>query len=102
MEELSAINEKMESWQKDANFAMYAVSTDDAKTSQKVKTMTKSKGWYYNILMDTNQTLKRALNINTIPYTTIIYKGEIVYKHVGYSPGDEDELLAKIKELNKN
>jgi peroxiredoxin len=102
MEELTAIHEKIESWQKDSSFILYAVSTDDSRTSQKVKTMVKSKGWDYNILMDTNQTLKRALNISTIPYTMIIHNGEIVYKHVGYSPGDEDELWAKIKELNKN
>ena len=101
MEELTAINEKMETWQQDTKFSMYAVSTDDARTSQKVKTMVKSKGWEYNILMDTNQTLKRALNISTIPYTMIVHNGEIVYKHVGYSPGDEDELLAKIKEYNE-
>lgn len=102
MEELSTINDKYDAWQKEAKFKMYAVSTDDARTTSKVKTVIKSKGWPYNILLDPNQTLKRALNINSIPYMILIHKGKIVYSHVGYSAGDEDELLAKIKECNSN
>jgi len=98
LEELNAISEKYDDWKKEANFSMYAISTDDARTSSKVKTIVKSKGWAYEILFDPNQNLKRALNINTIPHTVLIHKGKIVYSHVGYSPGDEDELIAKIKE----
>ncbi len=77
---------------------MYAVSTDDARSTSKVKTFVKSKGWPYEILLDSNQTLKRALNINNIPYFLVIFKGEIIYSHVGFSLGDEDEIFAKIKE----
>lgn len=102
MEELNTINEKYEDWQKEAGFSMYAVSTDDARTASKVKTMVKSKGWPYTVLLDTNQTLKRALNVNSIPYLVLLHKGKIVYSHVGYSSGDEDELIAKIKECYKN
>lgn len=98
MEELTTINEKFEDWQKEQPFKMYAVSTDDPRTSSKVKTVVKSKGWPYEILMDTNQTLKRALNVNSIPHTIIIHNGKVVYSHVGYSAGDEDELFSKIKE----
>ncbi|NIF07807.1 TlpA family protein disulfide reductase [Chryseobacterium sp. Tr-659] len=100
MEELTTINEKYEDWQKESQFSMYAVSTDDARTTSKVKTVAKSKGWPYTILLDPNQTLKRALNINSIPHVIILHKGKIVYSHVGYSPGDEDELIKKIKEYN--
>ena len=102
MEELNTINEKYDNWQKEAKFKMYAVSTDDARTTSKVRTVVKSKGWPYNILLDPNQTLKRALNINSIPYTIIVHKGKIVYSHVGYSAGDDDELITKIKECNSN
>ncbi|KPH12625.1 TlpA disulfide reductase family protein [Chryseobacterium sp. ERMR1:04] len=102
MEELNTINEKYEDWQKETKFSMYAVSTDDARTTSKVKTVVKSKGWTYTILLDPNQTLKRALNINSVPYTLLVHKGKIVYSHVGYSAGDEDELLAKIKECHQN
>lgn len=102
MEELNTINEKYEDWQKETKFKMYAVSTDDARTTSKVKTVVKSKGWSYNILLDPNQTLKRSLNINSIPHVILIHKGKVVYSHIGYSAGDEDELFAKIKECNSN
>lgn len=101
LEEMGNINEKYEDWQKDHKFTMYAVSTDDARTASKVKTVVKSKSWPYNVLLDPNQTLKRALNINSIPYTILLHKGKIVYSHVGYTPGDEDELFAKVKECYK-
>ncbi|WPO92251.1 TlpA family protein disulfide reductase [Chryseobacterium sp. HR92] len=100
MEELTTINEKYEGWQKENKFTLFAVSTDDARTVSKVKTVVKSKGWPYTILLDTNQTLKRALNINSVPHVIIIHKGKIVYSHIGYSAGDEDELIEKIKEYN--
>ncbi|MEC3876703.1 TlpA family protein disulfide reductase [Chryseobacterium salviniae] len=102
MEELNTINEKYDDWKKKAKFKMFAISTDDARTTSKVKTVTKSKGWPYDILLDPNQSLKRALNINSIPYIVLVHKGKIVYSHVGYSSGDEEELIAKIEECNKN
>jgi len=100
MEELTAIHDKYEDWQKESKFTLFAAATDDARTVSKVKTLAKSKGWPYIILLDSNQSIKRALNINSIPHTIIIHKGKIVYSHIGYSPGDEDELIKKIKEYN--
>lgn len=100
MEELTAINDKYEDWKKESKFTLLAAATDDARTVSKVKTLVKSKGWPYTVLLDSNQTLKRALNINSIPHTILIYKGKVVYSHIGYSPGDEDELIKKIKEYN--
>ncbi|WP_027378553.1 TlpA family protein disulfide reductase [Chryseobacterium daeguense] len=102
MEELNTINDKYDDWKKETKFKMYAISTDDARTTSKVKTVVKSKGWSYDILLDPNQSLKRALNINSIPYTVLVHKGKIVYSHVGYSAGDEEELISKIKECNRN
>lgn len=98
MEELTTIEEKYENWQNEFKFRMFAVSTDDPRTSSRVKTVVKSKGWPYEVLMDTNNALKRGLNVNSIPHTLLIHKGKIVYSHVGYSAGDEDELFSKIKE----
>jgi cytochrome c biogenesis protein CcmG, thiol:disulfide interchange protein DsbE len=35
-----------------------------------------------------------------VPYTFLLdQKGNVVYEHVGYAPGDEDELEEKIKAL---
>ncbi len=102
IEELNTINEKYDTWQEQYKFTLYAVSTDDARSTSKVKTFVKSKDWKYEVLLDPNQALKRALNINNVPYSLIVYKGEIIYSHVGFSLGDEDEIFTKIKECNES
>ena len=79
-----------------------AISIDDAKTSGKVVTDVKLKGWEYEIYIDENQDFKRAMNVNNVPHTFIINgKGEIVWSHNSYSDGDEDVLYENIKALIK-
>ncbi len=95
--ELDAINDVYEEWQEETNIKLYAVSIDDSRTSKRVKPLTNGKGWKFDILLDTNNDLKRALGVSTVPFTVLIKKGEIVYKHSGYSPGAEDELYEEIK-----
>jgi thioredoxin-related protein len=57
------------------------------------------RGWTYKVLMDENQDLARALNVNNPPMTFLINKkGQIVYSHQGYVPGAEDELEKKLQE----
>jgi len=53
-------------------------------------------------LLDTNGDLKRAMGVNNVPFTFLVDgQGKIVWKHNNYNPGDEEELLHKIKELSK-
>ncbi len=99
MEELSAINEKMIDWQDEIDFDFYAVSTDDARSTKKVKLLVNAKAWDFNVLLDSNQSVKRNLNVNNIPNTFVFYKGEVAYTHVGYALGEEDELFSQLKEL---
>ena len=50
--------------------------------------------------LDPNGDLKRALNVNNVPHTFLLNgKGEIVYQHNNYEPGDENELYGKVLEL---
>ena len=51
-------------------------------------------------LLDPNGDLKRALGIQMIPYVLIVDgQGNIVYRHAGYTDGEETELIEKVKEL---
>lgn len=84
----------------ETNFKFYAVSVDDSKTVGRVQPKVNGSGWEFDILLDTNNELKRQLNFSTPPYTVIVKDGMIVYKHVGYQPGAEDELFEKIKEFS--
>lgn len=95
--ELDAIAEEYEDLQDDFEFELVAISIDDARTKSRVKPMINGKGWEYDILLDSNQKLKRALNIANVPYVIIVKNGKIVYTHSGYTPGSEQELYEKFQ-----
>lgn len=99
IEELNAFNEVYKEWKKDLNLEIIAVSTDDSRTQKRVKPLLNGKGWDFEVLLDTNQDLKRALGIINIPYTIVVKNGEIVHIQNGFTPGAEDELHAKLLEL---
>lgn len=97
--ELEEMNDLQEEWKKSVNFEIIAVSTDDSRTQKRVKPLVNGKGWNYKILLDTNQDFKRAMSIVNIPYTIVVKNGLIVYIQNGYVPGNENELLEKLKSL---
>ncbi|SDW36290.1 AhpC/TSA family protein [Lutibacter oricola] len=97
--ELDAINDEYEDWTEETNFKLIAVATDNARTSSRIKPLVNGKEWEYEILLDTNQDFKRAINANTIPHIIIVKNNKILYTHSGYTPGSEIELYEKIKEL---
>lgn len=100
IEELSAIHEVYSEWQEEFNFKLIAVSIDDNRTLSRVNPMVNSNEWDYEIWLDKNQDLKRALQISNIPYALIIKNGEIIFQHTGYKPGNEYLLYEKIKEFS--
>lgn len=100
IKELEAINEKYDEWKETYNMKLVAVSIDDARNSKKVKPKVLGYGWGYQVLLDENMDLARVMNVNNPPMTFIYDKdGNEVYSHQGYTPGAEDELEAKLKEL---
>ena len=101
LKELDAISEVWDEWQEETNVKLIAVSVDDSRTVKRVKPLINGKGWDYQILLDTNNDLKRALGASTVPLTLLIKDNKIVYKHSGYSSGAEFELFDKIMELEE-
>lgn len=98
--ELDVINEVYAEWAEKYNIQLLAITIDDARGLTKVPAMVQSKGWEFTVLADSKQELQQALNFQTIPQTFLLNeKGEIVYAHNGYNPGDEIELEHKIAEL---
>lgn len=98
--ELTNIDNVYEEWQEKYKMRLIAVSVDDSRTAHKVKPFVTSKNWTYDVLMDGNSDLRRALNVTNPPTTFLIDKqGKIVYTHTGYLEGDELELEKKIAEL---
>ena len=99
--ELSAISEVYDQWQSETGVRLIAVSIDQAHHINKVKPLVDQLGWPYEVLLDPNSELKRALGVQLIPYTLIVDgNGKIVYKHSGYVDGEEDELLEEVKKIS--
>ncbi len=100
--ELSAIAEVYDEWQEETGVKVIAVSIDQAQNINKVKPLVDNHGWPYEVLLDPNGEFKRALGVQMIPYTIIVDgKGNIAYKHNGYTDGAEEELIEKVRELAK-
>lgn len=100
--ELKAINEVYQDWVEETGVKLIAVSIDQAQNINKVKPLVDEYGWEYDVLLDPNSDFKRALGIQMIPYVVIVDgKGNIVYKHNGYTDGAENELIEKVRELIK-
>lgn len=100
--ELDAISEVYADWQEETGVKIYAVSIDQGQNINKVKPLVDNHNWEYEVLLDPNGDLKRALGVQMIPYVLIVDgQGQIVYRHNGYTDGAETELIEKVRELIK-
>lgn len=98
MRELKALDEVYEDWKDETGVTIYIVSIDQAQDIQKVKPLVDGNGWDFEVLLDPNGTLKRAMNVQQIPHVFVVdSKGKIVYNHVGYNPGDELTLRTYLR-----
>ena len=90
----SGINQSPES------VKVIAVSIDDSRNAAKVAPFANGKDWPFEIYIDANSDLKRALNVNAIPHTFLLNANkEIVWQHTSYLDGDEEELYEEILKL---
>lgn len=98
--ELRTIAEEYEQWVEETGVKLIAISIDDARNAPKVAPFVEGQGWEYEVYIDENSDFKRALNVNNVPHTFVLNgKGEIMWSHNSYSPGDEEHLLEVVKEV---
>ena len=96
--ELDAIAEVYEEWKEEYGVELIAITIDNARGLASAPGLVQTKGWEYDILVDKNQDMLRALNFQTIPQTFVVDNtGKIIYSHNGYTPGDEYELEDQLK-----
>lgn len=100
--ELNNIAEVYDDWVDETGVKMIAISIDDSRTSRNVKRYVDASGWDYEVYLDENSDFKRAMNV-TVPPTTFLVdgNGKIVYQHISYSEGDEDELYEQLLSISK-
>lgn len=100
--ELNAIAEVYEDWQEETGVKLIAISIDDTRSMSRVAPYVNSSEWEYEVYLDSNSDLKRALGVSTVPHTFLINgEGKIIWQHKGYIDGDEDELYEQIELLVK-
>lgn len=102
VKELNTIADEYIDWQDETGVKLVAISIDDARNMQKVAPFVNGKGWEYEVYVDPNGDMRRAMNVNAVPHTFLLDgKKEVVYSHNSYSPGDEEELYEKVLEVSK-
>tara|TARA_R110000850_G_scaffold241594_1_gene366243 strand:+ start:1212 stop:1721 length:510 start_codon:yes stop_codon:yes gene_type:complete len=98
--ELAAVHDQYADWQEETGVKVIAISIDDSRQSAKVRPFVTSQGWEYEVYLDENSDLRRALNVNNVPHTFLLDgEGNIVWQHNGYIPGDEDHLYELVEQL---
>ncbi len=102
--ELDAIKEVYEEWQNETGVKLVAISIDDTRSAARVKPWVDGKDWPYEVYLDQNKDLARAMNVGAdVPFSFIVDgNGEIVWQHKGYQPGAEEELIEQVRSfINK-
>ena len=102
IEEHNAIAEVYDYWKKETGVKIISISIDDARTVNRVVPFVNARGWDYEIYIDSNGDFKRAMNVNMPPHTFVLNgKGEIVWQHVSYTPGEEKKLYDVVKQVSE-
>lgn len=102
IKEHDALNDVYSDWRDETGVKIYSVSIDDSRSTARVKPFAEGKGWEFDILLDVNGDLKRAMNVSNPPHTFLLDgTGKIVYQHSGYVDGSENELYQEIKKIAK-
>lgn len=100
--ELNNMAETYSDWQEKTGVKIIAISVDDARNMGKVAPYVNGQDWDYEVYIDPNGDLKRALNVNMVPHTFLINGNrEIVWQHNSYAPGDEEHLFELIQKVAK-
>ena len=102
IKELNNIAEIYDDWQEETGVKIIAVSIDDTRSMHKVAPSVNSSDWQYEVYLDPNGNLKRAMGVSTVPHTFLLNKNkEIVWQHKSYVEGDEEKLFKEIKKISK-
>lgn len=100
--ELNTIAEEYIDWQDETGVKLIAISIDDARNTAKVAPFVNGQNWDYDVYLDPNGDLKRAMSVNSVPHTFLLNNDkEVVWQHNSYAPGDEVELHEEVVKLAK-
>lgn len=76
------------------------IAVDSPRSQKQIKPYAASKGWTVPVLLDANGQVMKKLKGSNPPYTLLVDgKGEVLYSHSGYKPGDEKALAKTLARL---
>lgn len=100
LQEIAAIAENLEDWQKETKLNFIAISVDDSRSKARVPNLINAKNWTFDVYIDENGDFQRALNVLNVPHTFILdANGKIIYQHTSYAVGDEEEYIEVIRKI---
>lgn len=78
---------------KDKGVNFVGINIDSPRNQSKIKPFSNSSGINYPVLLDPDQEAMKEMNVVFVP-TLLIYnqKGEMVFSHEGFKPGDQDAI----------
>ncbi|MDL2262768.1 TlpA family protein disulfide reductase [Bacteroidales bacterium OttesenSCG-928-I21] len=98
--ELTAYNDLYPEWEDETGVKIIAISTDNARSSNRVAPFVNSRGWEFDVYLDTNGDFKRSMNVVNEPHTFLLDgNGKVVWQHTSYLAGDEVKVYEMIKRL---
>jgi len=103
VKEHNALTDVYDDWVEETGVKIVSVSIDDSRSSAKIKPFVEGKGWPFEILLDVNKELARAMNVVNPPHTFLFDgNGKVVWQHTGYLEGGEEEVYNEILKLTNN
>jgi peroxiredoxin len=100
--ELATYTANYAAWKNQANFNLFAISTDFPKNFRKIASIVGARKFPFPVYWDRDRLFRSVMpgELNGLPQVFVFDKnGQLAYRHKGFRPGDELTLLAKIKEL---
>lgn len=99
--ELNSINANLEKWQSMKPFRFFAVSVDEGKIANRIRSTYNMNGWTFEVYNDLYGDLRQALHSNNFPQSMIVYKDDIIYEQSGWNTGTENYLIQRLLSMKK-
>lgn len=98
-QEMPQLNKLYEKY-RNAGFNVLGINVDD--DSNRAVALASRAGLKFPLLLDTDKTVSRLYDINTMPTTVLVDRdGRVRHTHNGYVPGMEDVYEKQMRELLK-
>lgn len=85
---------------KEKGFSILAINQDNQKSVSKVSSFISSQGYSFFVATDEDGEVAQQFNVQSIPLSLLFDgNGKIVYKALGYKPGDEKKIEEALEKL---